>query len=113
MIEPDSCMTSLIDVDQEVGKDIGKWLLFSNPDCTHGRHHITIKASLDRGLTWPKANRLLLDDGNIAGYSCMSMIDEKTVDSLRRTHLSRLLCTRSIRAATTFGWAFNWQPGWQ
>jgi len=82
LIEPGSCMASLIDVDQEVGKDSGKWLLFSNPDSTRGRHHITIKASPDRGLTWPKAHRVLLDEGNSAGYSCMAMIDEKTVGIL-------------------------------
>ncbi len=82
LIEPGSCMASLIDVDREVGKDVGNWLLFSNPDSTRGRHHITIKASPDRGLTWPKTHRLLLDEGNSAGYSCMSMIDEKTVGIL-------------------------------
>jgi arylsulfatase A-like enzyme len=82
LIEPGACMASLIDVDQEVGKDIGQWLLFSNPDSTRGRNHLTIKASPDRGLTWPKAHRLLLDEGNSAGYSCMSMIDEKTVGIL-------------------------------
>ena len=82
LIEPGSCMASLIDVDQELGKDTGGWLLFSNPDSTRGRHHITIKASPDRGLTWPKEHRLLLDEETGAGYSCMSMIDEKTVGIL-------------------------------
>ncbi|MEG2514845.1 MAG: sialidase family protein, partial [Bacteroidaceae bacterium] len=41
------CMASLISVkakDNELGKDI---LLFSNPNVTKGRSHITIKASLD------------------------------------------------------------------
>ncbi len=82
LIEPGACMASLIDVDQEVGKDVGKWLLFSNPDSTRGRNHITIKGSPDRGLTWPKEHRLLLDEQNSAGYSCMSMIDEYTVGIL-------------------------------
>ena len=82
LIEPGSCMASLIDVGREVGKDAGGWLLFSNPDSIKGRHHITIKASPDRGFSWPKANRLLLDEGNGAGYSCLSMIDEKTVGIL-------------------------------
>jgi sialidase-1 len=82
LIEPGSCMASLIDVDQEVGKDLGSWLLFSNPDSTRGRHHIMIKASPDRGLTWPIENRLLLDEEKSAGYSCMTMIDEKTVGIL-------------------------------
>lgn len=75
-------MASLIDVDQEVGSSLGKWLLFSNPDSTRGRQRITIKASPDRGLTWPKEHRLLLDEGRSAGYSCMSMIDEKTIGIL-------------------------------
>ena len=82
LIEPGSCMASLIDVDREAGTDLGGWLLFSNPDSTQGRHHITIKGSPDRGLTWPKAHRLLLDEGKGAGYSCLSMIDEKTVGIL-------------------------------
>lgn len=82
LIEPGSCMASLIDVDQEVGKSAGQWLLFSNPDSTRQRSHITIKASPDRGATWPKQHRLLLDEDKGAGYSCMSMIDEKTVGIL-------------------------------
>ncbi|MDG2390802.1 MAG: sulfatase-like hydrolase/transferase [Planctomycetaceae bacterium] len=82
LIEPGSCMASLIDVDQELGKDVGKWLLFSNPNSTRGRHHITIKLSPDRGQTWPNEHRLLLDEETGAGYSCMSMIDEETVGIL-------------------------------
>ena len=78
LIEPGACMASLIDVDPEAGK----WLLFSNPDSTRGRHHITIKASPDRGLTWPDQNRLLLDEGSGGGYSCMSMIDKNTIGIL-------------------------------
>ena len=45
LIEPGSCMASLISVDQEMGTEPGDWLLFSNPDSSRGRHHITIKAS--------------------------------------------------------------------
>ncbi|WP_186774655.1 exo-alpha-sialidase [Allorhodopirellula solitaria] len=82
LIEPKTCMASLIDADREVGRDIGGWLLFSNPDSLRGRNHITIKASPDRGMTWPKQQRLLLDEENGAGYSCMSMIDENTVGIL-------------------------------
>ena len=74
LIEPRACMASLIDT--------GDWLLFSNPDSTQGRHHITIKASPDRGKTWPNANRLLLDEGRGRGYSCMTMIDDSTVGIL-------------------------------
>ncbi|MCA9105874.1 MAG: exo-alpha-sialidase [Planctomycetales bacterium] len=82
LVEPGACMASLINVDQEVGADRGGWLLFSNPDSTNGRSRLTIKASSDRGLTWPAEHRLLLDEGNSAGYSCMTMIDEHTVGIL-------------------------------
>ena len=96
LIEPGACMASLIDVDRELARSRSRetselnsheasykgWLLFSNPDSTRGRNHITIKASPDRGLTWPKQHRLLLDEERSAGYSCMTMIDEKTVGIL-------------------------------
>ncbi|MCA9063739.1 MAG: exo-alpha-sialidase [Planctomycetaceae bacterium] len=82
LIEPGACMASLIDVDQEVGADVGGWLLFSNPDSRSGRNHITIKASPDGGKSWPAESRLLLDEGNSAGYSCLSMIDQNTIGIL-------------------------------
>ena len=120
LIEPGSCMASLIDVDQEVGKDIGNWLLFSNPDSNRGRHHITIKASPDRGLTWPKQHRLLLDEGTSAGYSCMSMIDENTVGILyegsqahmtfQRIPLSDLVGKTTVRKAPIEAKGSLWLP---
>jgi sialidase-1 len=82
LIEPGACMASLIDVDQETGIDSSGWLLFANPNSTKGRHHISIKASTDRGRTWPTELSVLLDEGLSAGYSCMSMIDENTVGIL-------------------------------
>ncbi|PHS02236.1 MAG: hypothetical protein COA78_21720 [Blastopirellula sp.] len=91
LIEPRSCMASIINVDQELGKDVGGWLLFSNPDSLSGRNHITIKGSNDHGTTWPKEHRLLLDEGSGRGYSCMSMIDDETVGILyegSRAHMT-------------------------
>ena len=73
------CMASLIKVEasrNSLGKDI---LLFSNPDSEKGRNNMTIKTSLDGGLTWPKQYHLLLDEGNGWGYSCLTMIDTATV----------------------------------
>lgn len=73
------CMASLISVkakDNITGKDL---LLFSNPNTTEGRHHITIKASLDGGVTWLPAHQVLLDEEDGWGYSCLSMIDRETV----------------------------------
>ena len=73
------CMASLINVtakDNALKKDI---LLFSNPNTTKGRHHITIKASLDGGVTWLPENQLLLDEEDGWGYTCLTMIDKETV----------------------------------
>lgn len=76
------CMASLIRVaaqDNVIEKDI---LLFSNPNTTKGRNHITIKASLDGGLTWPAEHQLMLDEAEGWGYSCLTMIDRETVGIL-------------------------------
>lgn len=76
------CMASLLHVkadDNALKRDI---LLFSNPNTTAKRHHITIKASLDRGKTWHESNQLLLDEAIGWGYSCLTMIDRKTVGIL-------------------------------
>ena len=75
-------MASLINVDQELGQTTHRRLLFSNPDSTGSRDHITIKASNDLGMTWPAHLRLLLDEGRGGGYSCMTMIDTRTVGIL-------------------------------
>ena len=79
LVDP-TCEASLIHVDankNSLGKDL---LLFSNPAHPSGRCRMTIKASLDKGVTWPY--QLLLDAGGSLGYSCLSMIDEDTVGIL-------------------------------
>lgn len=84
------CMASLISVkakDNVLGKDL---LLFSNPNTTKGRHHITIKASLDGGLTWLPENELLLDEGESWGYSCLTMIDKETVGILYESSVAHM-----------------------
>lgn len=80
LIEPRACMASLIHLDHEIGKASGSRLLFSNPNSIISRQRITIKSSLDNGLSW--SNQLLLDQGNGRGYSCLTMIDEKTIGIL-------------------------------
>lgn len=82
LIEPGACMASLINVDCELRQKGAGWLLFSNPDSAQARERITIKASPDGGFSWPGNNRVLLDSGRSAGYSCMTMIDNKTVGIL-------------------------------
>lgn len=76
------CMASLINVkakDNILNRDI---LLFSNPDTEKGRYNITIKASLDGGITWLPENQLMLDEDPGWGYSCLTMIDNETVGIL-------------------------------
>ena len=90
MVEP-VCMASLLYVaaeDNVTGKPI---LLFSNPDSPKNRHRMTIKASLDNGLTWLPENRLMLDEGGSWGYSCLTMIDRETVGILYESSTAHIL----------------------
>ncbi|WP_418987199.1 BNR-repeat neuraminidase N-terminal domain-containing protein [Bacteroides heparinolyticus] len=89
-LEEPVCMASLISVkakDNALGKDL---LLFSNPNTKKERHHITIKASLDGGLTWLPENQLLLDEGESWGYSCLTMIDKETVGILYESSVAHM-----------------------
>lgn len=73
------CMASLIKVaaeDNILKRDL---LIFSNPNSTKDRKNITIKVSLDGGVTWLEENQVLLDEGYSWGYSSLSMIDNETV----------------------------------
>ncbi|MDP6678078.1 MAG: sulfatase-like hydrolase/transferase [Verrucomicrobiota bacterium] len=91
LIEPRACMASLIGIASERTGKPGPRLLFSNPNSTASRKRMTIKASPDRGLTWPEGSQLLLDAWGSAGYSCMSMIDDETVGILyegSRAHMT-------------------------
>ena len=84
------CMASLIHVDAKdniLNKDI---LLFSNPNTTKGRNHITIKASLDKGLTWLPEHQLMLDEAEGWGYSCLTMIDKETVGILYESSVAHM-----------------------
>ena len=84
------CMASLLRVEADenaLGKDI---LLFSNPNTTQGRNHITIKASLDGGLTWPEDYQILLDEDEGWGYTCLTMIDRETVGILYESSVAHM-----------------------
>lgn len=85
------CMASLLHVpaaENTLGKDL---LLFSNPDSPKHRHRITLKASLDGGLTWLPEHQLMLDEGTGWGYSCLSMIDRETVGILYESSTAHIL----------------------
>lgn len=84
------CMASLINVtakENVLGKDI---LLFSNPNTTKGRHSITIKASLDKGMTWSEEHQIMLDEGNGWGYTCLTMIDKETIGILYESSVAHM-----------------------
>lgn len=84
------CQASLIHVDASdnaLNKDL---LLFSNPNTTKGRHHITIKASLDGGVSWPKEYQLMIDEEGGWGYSCLTMIDKNTIGILYESSVSQI-----------------------
>ena len=73
--------------DNTLNKDI---LLFSNPNTVKGRHHITIKASLDGGITWLPEHQVMLDEGDGWGYSCLTMIDKETVGILYESSVAHM-----------------------
>lgn len=84
------CMASLISVkakDNILNRDL---LLFSNPNTTKGRHDITIKMSLDGGITWLPEHQLLLDEGSNWGYTCLSMIDKDTIGILYESSVAHI-----------------------
>lgn len=90
VLQESVCMASLIKVeakDNVLGKDV---LLFSNPNTTQGRHHITIKASLDGGLSFPEEYQVLLDEDQGWGYSCLTMIDRETVGILYESSVAHM-----------------------
>ena len=75
-------MASIISADLEINGKTQQVLFFSNPDSKTERSHMTIKASLDEGLTWPETYQIELNETGGFGYSCMSMVDVNTVGIL-------------------------------
>ncbi len=76
------CMASFIRFSSVTDGDKRDILLFSNPATTRGRYNMTIKASLDEGMTWPDRYHKLFFEPDCAGYSCMAKADETSVGIL-------------------------------
>lgn len=76
------CMGSLLKATFNVKGVMREVLFFSNPNSSSERSHITIKASLDLGETWPPANQLLIDEKKSYGYSSLTKIDDNTIGIL-------------------------------
>ncbi len=78
LVEP-GCMGSLIKYDYPVdGKPL---LLFSCPDSQKNREKMTIRVSLDEGMTWPINNQIMLDQFGGA-YSCLSTVEKNVIGIL-------------------------------
>lgn len=78
-LQEPNCMASLISANIEINGKIQPVLFFSNPDNKTERSNMTIKSSLDSGLTWPEKYQMELYAETGYGYSCMTMIDNKTI----------------------------------
>ena len=85
------CMASLLRVPWGPRGLEGDLLAFSNPAVPAApRRYLTLKLSRDEGSSWPATMHLRLDDLRSAGYSCLTVIDERTLGILYeggRAHL--------------------------
>lgn len=77
-----NCMASLISADLIIEGKQRHVLFFSNPDDRFSRSKITIKASLDEGLSWPEKNQIMIFENEGFGYSCLTMVDDRTLGIL-------------------------------
>ncbi len=84
------CMASLISVKAKDNILNRNLLIFSNPNTTKGRYDITIKISLDGGITWLPEHQLLLDEGDNWGYSCLTMVDKETIGILYESSVAHI-----------------------
>lgn len=83
-----TCMASMISHTLADGRHV---LLFSNPRDKKARRNITLQASFDDGKTWPEEHRILLDEGKSRGYSCLAMVDDRTVGILYESSIADLV----------------------
>lgn len=72
------CMASLI---SHVLPDRRRVLFFSNPNSKTNRRNMTVRVSLDDGVTWPTDKQILLDHRGGA-YSSLVMVDDDTLGIL-------------------------------
>ena len=57
-------------------------LLFANPDSKINRDHLTLKVSYDEGNTWPEDKKILLDEYQGRGYSCITSVNDSIIGIL-------------------------------
>lgn len=81
LIEP-TCMGSIHRHTYMKDGETKDVFLFSNPSSRIRRDKMTIKASLDDCMSWPKKQHLMLDEYRGWAYSCITSIDENTIGIL-------------------------------
>jgi sialidase-1 len=77
-----NCMASIIGADLKINGTTRRVLFFSNPNNKTERSNMTVKASLDNGLTWPEKYYILLNTETGYGYSCLTMTGENSIGIL-------------------------------
>jgi len=94
------CMASLIRVRPASAAYPKGILVFSNPARGKApRQEMTIKLSFDDGQTWPADNQLLLDALPGAGYSCLTVVDDRTLGIVYEGSQAHLVFQRLPLAA--------------
>lgn len=95
------CMGSLIKINVNVQGALREVVFFSNPNSSADRINITIKASLDNGMTWPASNQLLVDERKCYGYSALTKIDDNTIgilyEGIKELYFVRVPVSRVIK----------------
>lgn len=74
-----TCMASIhrhIYKEKGVEKSV---LLFCNPESYDRRNRMTLKVSFDDGQSWSDNKKILLDEYDSFGYSCITSVDEATI----------------------------------
>jgi sialidase-1 len=81
LTEP-TCMASLYNHIFNYKEKQKNILFFVNPNSPFYREHITLKISLDDGITWPGKYWVLLDEYRSRGYSCLTAVDNDHIGVL-------------------------------
>lgn len=77
-----NCQGSLISAKVMVKGALKDVLFFSNPNDKYSRAHMTIRASLDQGVTWPAEYQVELNSEDSYGYSCLTMVNDSLLGIL-------------------------------
>lgn len=101
-LQEPNCMGSIISAEIKIMGKNQKLLFFSNPNHKQSRTNLTIKVSLDEGMTWPEKFQAELNETEGFGYSCMTMADENTIgivyEGVKELYFQKILVTDLLGA---------------